>query len=90
MRITFEWRFTGTLEDGEYLEIRVGRAEGDPLPIIGGQLPSSLSSGQNWFQQLDVDSFALNGVTDYEWQIAHMAADETVISLSKRGCLIVN
>ena len=85
--IHFEWRFVDTLENGEYLEIRVGPAKRDPLPVIGGQLPLSLSSGQNWFQRLEVADFAINGVTDYEWQIAHMGADETAISLSERGCL---
>ena len=86
-RITFEWRFTDTLEGGEYLEIRVGRAGSDPLPIIGGQLPASLSSGESWFQQIDVADFIRNGVQEYEWQIAHMAANETPIQLSARGCL---
>jgi hypothetical protein len=57
------------------------------LPIIGGQLPLSLANGESWFQRLQVASFYVTGVVEYEWQVAHMTVDETVLHLSDRGCL---
>ncbi|MCB8961481.1 MAG: protein kinase [Ardenticatenales bacterium] len=88
-QVGFEWRWTDSLAPGEYVEIRVGPAGRDPLPIVGGQLPLSLANGENWFQRLQVTSFYVSGVVEYEWQVAHMAADESIIHLSARGCLNV-
>lgn len=88
-QVGFEWRWTDSLAPGEYIEIRVGPAGRDPLPIVGGQLPLSLANGENWFQRLQVTSFYVSGVVEYEWQVAHMAADESIIHLSARGCLNV-
>ena len=89
-QITFEWTWTDSLEDGEYLEIRVGPAGRPTLPIVGGQLPLALANGQSWFVRKVASEFQVANVTEYEWQVAHMAANQTVISLSPRGCLNVS
>ena len=85
----FAWEWPAELEEGQYLEIRVGPA-GDPNPVIvGGRVEPSLRDGIVWRWPLRVDDFVRSGVVDYEWQVYLMGAGQQELQKSPRGCLRV-
>ena len=85
-QVNFEWNWAGNLANGEYLEIRVGPRGGDLSSI--GRVPTQ-PQGTRWSWTAPAALFFDDNYYDYEWQVAHMAANLGTIVASAKGCIHV-
>jgi len=83
--IPFQWTWSGTLRDGEYLELRVGPRGGAILNSLG-----SVPTDTNVIWRVEASRFYQSTAYDYHWEVVHMASNQrTILARSQRGCLHV-
>ncbi|MCB0482750.1 MAG: AAA-like domain-containing protein [Flavobacteriales bacterium] len=85
-QVNFEWDWAGNLANGEYLEIRVGPRGGNLSSI--GKVPTQ-PQGTKWSWIAPATLFFDANYYDYEWQVAHMTANQRTIVASAKGCIHV-
>ena len=83
--IPFQWTWSGTLGNGEYLELRIGPQGSTNLNSIG-----VVPGDANVLWTIEASRFYQPTAYDYHWEIVHMAKNQrTVLARSVRGCLHV-
>lgn len=88
--LDFRWSFSGTLRNGEYLEVRVG-PQGASAGFLTSQGRGTLETGQNWFLRIPVTQFFTTNTLDYHWEVVHMSANgRNVVARSPRGCFHID
>ena len=78
----FTWEWDGTLQDGEYLEVRAGKV-GEPLKTLGTASSTQESTYDVGLLQISDEA---GDCYDFQWVVVHMAADKrTAIAESDKS-----
>ena len=83
--VTLRWQYTGTLQEGDYLGLRLG-PRGQVL-VHGTANPAIHQTAPGWWAYAIPASVLYQpGMDIYEWQVYRAAADGVVVAQSAVGC----
>ena len=86
--VNFRWQWPLEPANSNYLEVRVGPAGARDLRSLGKVEPALARLPQgDWQYSVRADTFAVDGVAVYEWQVYYMAPDGRVLLNSLPSCI---